>query len=101
SSLEIKKRVQCSRNIQKNRFKSIPGVHCNGQMSSSEIEKYCHLDDTSLSLLRNSMEKLALSARAYHRILKIARTIADMNKQERINNNHLAEAIQFRRLQLL
>ena len=67
-------------------------------MGPKEIEKYCALDSGSMKLLEKSVERLRLSARAYHRILKIARTIADMDNQESIQSAHVAEAIQYRRM---
>jgi magnesium chelatase family protein len=69
-------------------------------MGPKEIEKYCALDDASLRLLEKSVERLRLSARAYHRILKIARTIADMDNQDLIRSAHVAEAVQYRRMNI-
>jgi magnesium chelatase family protein len=100
SSDGIKKRVVETRKIQKDRFHEKPHLHCNSQMGPNEIEKYCDLDPTSLKLLEKSVARLNLSARAYHRILKIARTIADMDNQERIRSAHVAEAIQYRRMNI-
>jgi magnesium chelatase family protein len=97
-SREIRKRVMEARKIQTKRFKHTQKVHYNAQMSSKQIRKYCQLDDTSLALLKNAMEKLDLSARAYDRILKVARTIADLEKEENIQTAHIAEAIQYRSL---
>ncbi|MDR3631827.1 MAG: YifB family Mg chelatase-like AAA ATPase [Desulfocapsaceae bacterium] len=98
SSRRIRERVVTTRDIQKIRFKDRPHLHCNSQMGPKEVEKYCALDARSLQLLEKGIERLRLSARAYHRILKIARTIADMDNQERIQSPHIAEAIQYRRM---
>jgi len=70
----------------------------NSRMSVKEIDKFCALDTASENLLKQAINRLNLSARAYHRILKVARTIADLSGTERINNQHIAEAIQYRRL---
>ena len=98
SSKIIRQRVIAARKIQTERFKNFDKIHYNAQMNSKEIRKYCQLDDTSLGLLKNAMEKLNLSARAYDRILKVARTIADLEKQDNIQSHHIAEAIQYRSL---
>ena len=97
-SLQIRKRVIETRDIQKERFKKRRNLHCNSQMGPKDVEKYCVLDSGSMKLLEKSFERLRLSARAYHRILKIARTIADMDTQESIQLAHIAESIQYRRM---
>jgi len=97
SSEAIRKRVNRTRRLQSERFAKIPGINCNGQMKTREIEKYCRLDNRSQDILQKGMERLCLSARGYHRILKIARTIADMEQCAEIRSAHVAEAIQFRR----
>ena len=97
NSKTIRKRVIEARKIQHERFKNI-GIYNNAQMSRKAIEKYCQLDEAGLTLLKNAMEKLSLSARAYDRILKVSRTIADLDYSEKIEPNHLAEAIQYRSL---
>jgi magnesium chelatase family protein len=94
----IRERVVVARLIQGNRFTQHDGVHCNAQMSSKLLRKYCELDAAGTTLLKNAMEKLGLSARAYDRILKVSRTIADLEKSEKIETVHLAEAIQYRSL---
>ncbi len=94
----IRERVIAARKIQTGRFANHGKIHYNAQMNSKEIRKYCQLDDVSLSLLKNAMEKLNLSARAYDRILKVARTIADLENTENIQSHHIAEAIQYRSL---
>jgi magnesium chelatase family protein len=94
----VRNRVNLARKIQEERFIDIDGVHCNAQMNSSLLRKYCVLDSASTSLLKTAMDRLGLSARAYDRILKVSRTIADMEKSETIQSNHVAEAIQYRSL---
>ena len=94
----IRKRVTEAREIQSERFKENEKVHYNAQMSVKQIRKYCDLNDESKSLLKNAMERLNLSARAYDRILKVSRTIADLDSSKNISPNHIAEAIQYRSL---
>lgn len=98
SSESIRQRVMEAREIQTQRFREINGLYCNAQMSSKLIRKVCQLDRTGEQLLKNAMEKLNLSARAYDRILKVSRTIADLHAAPSIKNEHLAEAIQYRSL---
>lgn len=98
SSREIRKRVISARQIQKARFESSNTVHYNAQMNVKQIRKYCELSSESLSLLKTAMEKLKLSARAYNRILKVSRTIADLDNKEHIKSHHISEAIQYRSL---
>jgi magnesium chelatase family protein len=97
-SEQIRQRVIAARKIQKERFKNHDKVHNNAQMSHNDLNKYCSLTPTGSTLLKNAMEKLSLSARAYDRILKVARTIADLNNSPNIQPEHLAEAIQYRSL---
>ncbi len=97
-SVDIAKRVVIARAIQAERFKDIPGVYCNAQMSSKMVRKVCVLNNESIEKLKIAMNKQQLSARAYDRILKVARTIADMENSADIQIAHLAEAIQFRSL---
>ncbi len=99
-SKDIKIRVDETRVIQKERFTMHPQIYCNAQMNSKLVEQYCKLDRLSSTLLEKSVTRLGLSARAYHRILKIARTIADMDMSTAIESAHIAEAIQYRRLDL-
>ncbi len=94
----IRKRVMDARKIQTERFSNNDKIHYNAQMNSKQIRKHCKLDEQSLNLLKNAMEKLNLSARAYDRILKVARTIADLEHQKNIQSHHIAEAIQYRSL---
>ena len=97
SSEAIRERVCKAREIQQKRFES-EGFHCNAQMGTSQLRKYCVLDEPSQTLLKNAMEKFGLSARAYDRILKVARTIADLDAEESIKPSYIAEAIQYRNL---
>lgn len=94
----IRQRVIAARKIQATRFADIKTVFCNAQMSSKMLRKYCEIDEAGTKLLKNAMEKIGLSARAYDRILKVSRTIADLDRSVNIENNHLAEAIQYRSL---
>jgi magnesium chelatase family protein len=97
-SAEIRKRVIAAREIQTQRFKENTQVHYNAQMGKKQLQAYCHLHSSSLALLKQAMEKLKLSARAYDRILKLARTIADLGGIKNIQSEHIAEAIQYRSL---
>ncbi len=97
-SEDIRTRVENARKIQDERYKESKGIYCNAQMSSKQLRQICRIDETGQTLLKNAMEKLNLSARAYDRILKVARTIADLDNSENINTEHLAEAIQYRSL---
>ncbi len=97
TSKQIKKRVDVCRSIQEKRYIEKRKIHCNAQMGPAEIEKYCSLDPSARRLLERSVEKLGLSARGYHRILKIARTIADMDNKKELELSHVAEAVQYRR----
>ena len=94
----IRERVISARQIQENRYADIPGVYCNAQMSSKLLSLYARPDDKGLALLKNAMNRLNLSARAYDRILKVARTIADLENSDLIQPSHLAEAIGYRNL---
>ncbi|MCI1517939.1 MAG: YifB family Mg chelatase-like AAA ATPase, partial [Prevotella sp.] len=97
-SAEIRRRVIAARAIQTERFTDVPGIHCNAQMSERMIHQYAEPDEEGLALLRTAMDKLSLSARAYSRILKVARTIADLGSSETVRPEHLAEAISYREL---
>jgi len=98
SSVEIRKRVTRARQLQTDRFENFENVHYNAQMSVKQIREFCMLEDSSKQLLKNAMEKLNLSARAYDRILKVSRTIADLENSENIKGAHISEAIQYRSL---
>lgn len=95
SSASIRQRVEEARNIQTERFKD-SNIHCNSEMRNAEIRQFCKLDDQSIDLLRAAVTQMHLSARAYNRILKLARTIADLGKSDNIKIDHVAEALQFR-----
>jgi len=97
-SKEIRGRVEQTRKLQQNRYGLRSGIHCNAQMNQNELKKYCKIDEAGTSLLKSAMDRMGLSARAYDRILKVARTIADLEASERIGSGHIAEAIQFRSL---
>jgi magnesium chelatase family protein len=98
SSVSIRKRVIHARAIQNQRYKDEDSIFCNAQMNSGLLSKYAKINDSSLSLLKMAMNKLNLSARAYDRILKVSRTIADLECSEQIQSNHIAEAISYRSL---
>ena len=106
SSATIRERVIAARKIQEERFSSLPSLqggvggrpHCNAQMTERMIHQYAEPDESSLDLLRMAMERLKLSARAYSRILKVARTIADLEGSEKVQSHHIAEAIGYRNL---
>lgn len=98
SSASIRQRVINARLIQEQRFKDCNGIHCNAQMSERMIHQYAEPDEAGINLLRTAMERLNLSARAYNRILKVARTIADLEASENVQPQHLAEAISYRNL---
>lgn len=95
---DVRNRVNMSRKVQESRYKELEGVHCNAQMTTSLMHKHCKLDEGSSELLKNAMERLGLSARAFDRILRVSRTIADMESSENIKTEHIAEAIQYRSL---
>lgn len=97
-STSVRERVMKARTVQEERFIEWKDVYCNAQMSSKLIRKFCILDDAGNALLKNAMERLGLSARAYDRILKVSRTIADLDGSDAIRPDHLAEAIQYRSL---
>ena len=98
SSASIRQRVIKARKIQEERFANHPGIYCNAQMESKLLQQYAVLDSQGLNLLRNAMMRLNLSARAYDRILKVSRTIADLEGSSSIQPHHLAEAISYRNL---
>ena len=98
SSATIRERVLKARQIQSERYKGMKGIHCNAQMTTALLQKYVQLDDQALNLLRTAMKKFNLSARAYDRILKVSRTIADLEGVENVQSSHIAEAIGYRNL---
>ena len=97
-SAVIRERVVRARQIQQQRFASVPGVHCNAQMTSKLMQQFAQPDDAGMTMLREAMNRLQLSARAYDRILRVARTIADLEGSAAILSHHLAEAIGYRNL---
>lgn len=97
-SESIRNRVQDARNLQAARFEQFESIFCNAQMQSPQVEEHCRLSSSSRQLLQTTMQKLGLSARAYDRILKVSRTIADLSKSADIQTEHLAEAIHYRSL---
>ena len=97
-SASIRERVIAARKIQEERYRDCPGIHCNAQMTERMLHEYAEPDAASLEMLRMAMERLKLSARAYSRILKVARTIADLTGSEKVESMHIAEAIGYRSL---
>lgn len=97
SSQIVRNRVMVGRNMQQHRFADST-IHCNAQMDTKSLQKYCVLDNAGSTLLKQAMKKLGLSARAYDRIIKVSRTIADLEESEGIQSQHVAEAIQYRSL---
>ncbi len=97
-SVDVRERVVKARTIQERRYGQQDGVYCNAQMSTKHLRTFCRIDETGQMLLKNAMDRLGLSARAYDRILKVSRTIADLAESQNILTEHLAEAIQFRSL---
>jgi magnesium chelatase family protein len=97
-SEKVRERVILARQVQEKRFEGIRGVHCNAQMSARLLRKVCQLDDTCQTILKTAMERLGLSARAFDRILKVSRTIADLDSSLTIHPEHLSEAINYRSL---
>ena len=98
SSKEIKERVNRARQIQTNRYKNCNKIHCNAQMNSQLCKKYCQISNEANLIVKQAFEKFNMSARAYNRILKVARTIADLDNSENIELEHLVEAINYRTL---
>jgi magnesium chelatase family protein len=98
SSASVQARVIQARALQTERFREHPGVYCNAQMTPALLKRHCELDDGCTSLLKIAMQRFGLSARAYDRIIKLARTIADLAGEKSIKPQHIAEAIQYRSL---
>ncbi len=98
TSDEIRERVVKAREIQTERFKDQKNVYCNAMMASNMVKKVCVINEAGLTLLKTAMERLGLSARAYDRILRVSRTIADLAGTPEIKIEHLGEAIQYRSL---
>jgi magnesium chelatase family protein len=91
----IRARVEAAREVQRERFADTP-LSCNADMGPTEVRRICHLNEEGRALVKAAMQQLGMSARAFHRILKLARTIADLAGSERVETVHLAEAIQYR-----
>jgi magnesium chelatase family protein len=98
TSAQIRGRVIAARQRQQKRFAPKPKITCNARMGQKELKTFCALDDTTKELLKVAMTELNFSARAYDRILKVARTIADLAASENISSDHVSEAIQYRSL---
>ena len=98
TSAQIRERVIAARQRQQERFKHKPKITCNARMGSRELKQYCPLDEATLEMLKFAMADLNFSARAYDRILKVARTIADLAASEGILSDHISEAVQYRSL---
>src|SRR5690606_41693998 len=97
-SKAVRNRVIQARQRQSDRFSVNQGIYCNAQMGDKNVRDICQISSSGKQLLKIAMERLGLSARAYNRILKVARTIADLDSSENIDTEHLAEAIQYRSL---
>ena len=97
SSASIRERVEAAREIQRDRFRRTH-IRCNAEMTTRHLRKWCELDPSGRDLLRHAIDRLGLSARGHDRILKVARTIADLAGVERIESGHVAEAVQYRAL---
>ena len=98
TSADVRKRVNKARRIQTERYKDIQGINSNSQLTPGLLQKYCQLNPTADKMLKTAFDTLGLSARAHSKILKVARTIADLAGEENISSVHIAEAIQYRNL---
>ena len=96
TSAEVRKRVNKARKIQTERYREIKGINANSQLTAGMLQKFCALDAAADSLMKRAFETLGLSARAHSKVLKVARTIADLVGEENIRAEHIAEAIQYR-----
>ena len=100
-SANIQARIEVAREVQRQRYKHLAGVLTNSDIGAGEIDQFCKPDESAATLLKAAMRKLQLSARAYHRILKVSRTIADLATSDGIHIEHVAEAVQYRSRMLL
>ena len=100
-SQAIQARVEAAREVQRQRYKALRGALTNSDFGAGEIDQFCKLDDSAQTLLRAAMRKLQLSARAYHRVLKVSRTIADLATSDIIRTEHVAEVVQYQSRTLL
>ena len=98
SSVEVARRVNRAREIQKARYSGIEGLHANAHLKPRQIQTHCALDEQGTRILRRAVDAFGFSARAFHRILKVARTIADLAGAEHIDARHISEAVQYRTL---
>ena len=98
ASATVRRRVELARVRQRERFRDRPGLHANAHMSARDLRRYCPLSEPVERLLRDAVGRLGLSARAYHRVIKIARTIADLAGADELSPSHVSEAIQYRSL---
>jgi magnesium chelatase family protein len=98
SSVAIRERVVAARRRQQLRYRDRPRITCNARMGSKEVKNYCALDETAMELLKNAIEDMEFSARAYDRILKVGRTIADLAGSDQIGSDHISDAVQLRSL---
>lgn len=98
SSAEVRARVMAARALQRERYKALPGVRCNAQLPSGALRRYCRMTPAAEKILRSAFERLGYSARAYDRILRVARTVADLDGSEVLDTAHLSETLQYRTL---
>jgi magnesium chelatase family protein len=98
NSATIRARVEAAREIQRARYKDVPGVHCNAHLSGRELRRFTPMSDEAAETLTLSMERLGLSARAFDRVIKVARTIADLEGADTIGVDHVGEAVGYRTL---
>jgi magnesium chelatase family protein len=100
-SAAIQARIEAARERQRQRYAHLNGILTNSDLGAGEVDQFCRLDEAASTLLKAAMRKLQLSARAYHRVLKVSRTIADLAASESIHTEHVAEAVQYRSRTLL
>ena len=96
--LHVRARVMAARALQRERYKALPGVRCNAQLPSGALRRYCRMTPAAEKILRSAFERLGYSARAYDRILRVARTVADLDGSEVLDTAHLSETLQYRTL---